>query len=100
MDRDFIPKRISEYREASYWEGRYERSTGGAPGEDGRHGATYDWLMKYDQLRDILKPHMLPTDRILILGCGNSSKCSPSTRILRHASWAIPLTGPTHFSAE
>ncbi len=89
MDKDFIPKRISEYREASYWEGRYERSSGDAPGKD---GATYDWLMTYDQLKELLRPHMLPTDRILILGCGNSSKPLPLMQAGRSDThWAGPL---------
>lgn len=58
---NFIPKRLADYREQEYWERRYEQ-------DQTRH---YEWLLSYgDTLRSLLK--LKPTDRVLILGCGNS----------------------------
>lgn len=60
-----IPKRLGEYREREYWDRRYQRD-----------GGTYDWLIKYEALRELLLPLLRPADRILNLGCGNSSRTS------------------------
>lgn len=59
-----IPKRLADYREQSYWEERYKKEQGGH----------YDWLIKYENLKEILNPLLWPSERILILGCGNSSR--------------------------
>lgn len=58
-----IPKRLADYREREYWERRYEQ-------DQSRH---YEWLLPYGEtVRSLLG--LRPTDRILILGCGNSRK--------------------------
>lgn len=62
MDNSRIPKRLEEYRQREYWDRRYEQDATG----------TYDWLMSYAQLRQLLNPLIQPTDRILNVGCGNS----------------------------
>lgn len=60
---DFIPKRLADYREREYWEKRYEQ-------DQARH---YEWLLPYGEaLKSSLG--LKHTDRILILGCGNSRK--------------------------
>ena len=33
----------------------------------------YDWLLTYAQVRSSLVPHLKATDRILVVGCGNST---------------------------
>jgi SAM-dependent methyltransferase len=49
------------FSKQKYWEERFEE-------ED-----TYDWLVKYSNIRDILAPVMKHSDRILVVGCGNST---------------------------
>lgn len=61
-ESNFIPKRLGEYREKEYWERRYQQDSG-----------TYEWLLKYTNVKPLLVPHLQSTDRILNLGCGNSS---------------------------
>eukprot|EP00744_Colponema_vietnamica_P023463 GILI01033952.1.p1 GENE.GILI01033952.1~~GILI01033952.1.p1 ORF type:complete len:254 (-),score=63.02 GILI01033952.1:57-818(-) len=59
---DFIPDKNSTYKEKSYWDGRFEKEE------------SYDWLMGYDgDVKEHLRRILRPTDRILIVGCGNSS---------------------------
>ena len=57
-----------DYGDPSYWDERYtaERRLYGA---DFRH----DWYFDYEQCKQTLAPHLRPTDRILVVGCGNSS---------------------------
>ncbi len=44
-----------------YWEGRFEEEE------------EYDWLVKYNNVRELIIPYLKTTDKILIVGCGNSS---------------------------
>lgn len=63
MSDGFIPKRLGEYRELEYWEARYQQDKG-----------TYDWLLKYENVKPLLLPHLTSSSlQILNLGCGNSS---------------------------
>ena len=66
MDKDFIPKRLEEYREREYWDRRYT--------SDSSH---YDWLLTYSNIRPILNSYIRTSDRILNVGCGSSSIPSP-----------------------
>ncbi len=75
-----IPKRLEEYRQREYWDRRYEQDATG----------TYDWLMSYEQLRQLLHPLIQPTDRILNIGCGNS-RTTPSTGLDRLAACSSSL---------
>lgn len=50
-----------KYGKKSYWDERF--------GEE----QSFEWLMEFAACKDQLLPHLLPTDRILIVGCGNSS---------------------------
>mmetsp|Transcript_44972 Transcript_44972/g.140859 ORF Transcript_44972/g.140859 Transcript_44972/m.140859 type:complete len:283 (+) Transcript_44972:311-1159(+) len=52
---------MPEYGRKKYWEDRYA-------GED----EGFDWLWGYDSVRSNLRLFMKPTDRILIVGCGNA----------------------------
>ena len=33
----------------------------------------YDWFKGYKEFRHLVAPHLDPSSRILVLGCGNSS---------------------------
>jgi EEF1A lysine methyltransferase 4 len=48
------------FKEQGYWEDRFTEET------------EYDWLLSYEQLRTHLIPLLNVSDRILIVGCGNS----------------------------
>jgi EEF1A lysine methyltransferase 4 len=48
------------FKEQGYWEDRFTEET------------EYDWLLSYEQLRTHLIPLLKVSDRILIVGCGNS----------------------------
>ena len=50
----------SRYREKEYWDKRFKT-------ED-----KYEWLCSYDDVKEYIVRDMFPTDKILILGCGNS----------------------------
>ncbi|CAN7984806.1 unnamed protein product [Ixodes hexagonus] len=55
-----IPEDNSRYSDVAYWDARYRRE------------ATYDWLLPYEKYAFLLRKHVRQTDRILMLGCGNS----------------------------
>uniref|UniRef100_A0A2R5LBB5 EEF1A lysine methyltransferase 4 n=1 Tax=Ornithodoros turicata TaxID=34597 RepID=A0A2R5LBB5_9ACAR len=55
-----LPDRNSGYADITYWNTRYRL-------ED-----TYDWLLSYESYSHLLKQHVKKSDRILMLGCGNS----------------------------
>jgi EEF1A lysine methyltransferase 4 len=51
----------SLYKKKEYWDERFTK-------ED-----TYDWLLKFADVKTLLLPHLKESDRILIVGCGNST---------------------------
>jgi len=57
------------YGEPWYWDNRYTNEPG-----------PFDWYQKYITLAPIINLYVPPTQRILIVGCGNSgtfsSRCS------------------------
>ena len=55
-----LPDRNSAYGSRDYWETRYAA-------ED-----SYDWITSYDAVTELIHQHVLKTDRILMIGCGNS----------------------------
>ena len=55
------PKDNSQYREQIYWEKRFQT-------ED-----QYEWLCTYNDLQDYIKRDLKEEDKIIILGCGNST---------------------------
>lgn len=55
-----IPKENASYCDVAYWDDRY------------RTEATYDWLLPYHTYAHLIGRHVKKTDRILMLGCGNS----------------------------
>jgi hypothetical protein len=42
----------------------------------------YDWFKGWEDLKPALVDQVLPTQRILMLGCGNSSYCASSSLLL------------------
>ncbi len=60
-DADHCPASNSEYLSPGYWDARYK-------GEE-----HYEWFKGYAEFRHLVSPYLRPEDRILILGCGNSS---------------------------
>jgi len=55
------PQKTAEYLEKSYWDQRFESEE------------QYDWFKDLSHFRHLLLPHLRPSDRILVLGCGNSA---------------------------
>ena len=51
------------YGDKDYWDQRYESTS----------GDLYDWLHSFESLRPIFEKYLKPTDKIINLGCGNSS---------------------------
>lgn len=55
------PEKTAGYLLPSYWDERFQK-------ED-----QYDWFKDYSIFKHILQPHLKPADKILVLGCGNST---------------------------
>lgn len=55
------PEKTAEYLEPEYWNRRF------------RTEETYDWLKGYAEFRHLIRPHLSTGDKILVVGCGNSS---------------------------
>lgn len=51
----------SVFKLQEYWEERFEEEE------------NYEWLVNWSKVKDIIKPYLTPSSRILIVGCGNSS---------------------------
>lgn len=51
----------SVFKLKSYWEERFQEEE------------VYDWLVTYTQVKQLVLPQLRPSDRILVVGCGNSS---------------------------
>ena len=47
-----------------YWEDRYQKEK----------DEYFDWYQRYADFKEIIKPHLQPTDFILNVGAGNSRK--------------------------
>ena len=57
---DAIPSSTGAYAHVAYWERRFEKEQG------------HEWFGGYAEFRHLLKPHISPAARILILGNGTS----------------------------
>ena len=55
------PEDNREYKNVEYWDKRYTSEE------------SYDWFFTWPELREKLSPHITHQDRILHLGCGNST---------------------------
>lgn len=64
MESDYgveVAESNSLFKLQSYWEKRFEKEE------------SYEWLASWRSLASLMRPHIKPSDRILIVGCGNSS---------------------------
>jgi hypothetical protein len=57
----FIAEANSEYKTREYWEERFADEQ------------SYDWLVTFADVRGKLVVQLRTTDRILVIGCGNST---------------------------
>ncbi|RXG57535.1 Methyltransferase-like protein 13 [Armadillidium vulgare] len=55
------PNDNSKYKDIDYWNFRYSKEE------------SYEWCKSYIEFKHLMKDHIQKTDRILILGCGNSN---------------------------
>lgn len=56
-----LPENVEDYHLQSYWDKRYENE---------KH---YEWFKSYSDFKHLTAKHISKSDRILVLGCGNSS---------------------------
>lgn len=54
---------MAQYGKHEYWEDRYQKDK-----------EQFDWYQRYSGLKDIITQYIKPTDQILNVGAGNSSK--------------------------
>ncbi|KIJ55653.1 hypothetical protein M422DRAFT_151736 [Sphaerobolus stellatus SS14] len=59
-----LPESNAEYETRDYWDKRYTNEN---------PDASFDWFKSYSQIEDFIKEFVKPGDRILMLGCGNST---------------------------
>lgn len=55
-----LPAKNSEYSGLSYWDTRYTTEE------------EFEWCKGFQDFRHLIEKHVNPSDRILVLGCGNS----------------------------
>lgn len=55
-----LPKENSSYKLKEYWDTRFSKEE------------TFEWCKSYGNFKDLLCKHVRKSDRILMLGCGNS----------------------------
>lgn len=53
---------MPQYGDPNYWDKRYTEYA----------GSTFDWLEDFESLLPLITQYIKPTDRCLMLGCGNS----------------------------
>eukprot|EP01006_Ploeotia_vitrea_P031673 TRINITY_DN63987_c0_g1_i4.p1 TRINITY_DN63987_c0_g1~~TRINITY_DN63987_c0_g1_i4.p1 ORF type:complete len:212 (+),score=31.48 TRINITY_DN63987_c0_g1_i4:28-663(+) len=56
-----IPNDVNEYKKQEYWDKRYTNEE------------SYEWLRKFDDIKDVLAEQLKPHHKLLHVGCGNSS---------------------------
>ncbi|CAI5724834.1 hypothetical protein KXD40_003456 [Peronospora effusa] len=57
----YLPKINTTYKEKKYWDSRFESEE------------SYDWLARFENVAELLSKYVRPSDRILMVGCGNST---------------------------
>jgi len=66
------------YGEPWYWDNRYTNEPG-----------PFDWYQKYLTLAPIINLYVPPTQRILVVGCGNSGTFFSRTLLLLFSSFSL-----------
>lgn len=51
----------TKFKRKDYWDDRFQKEE------------EYDWLAKFSDIYSTLQPYIKPSDKILVLGCGNST---------------------------
>ena len=59
---DLLPKHHDEFRQNEYWETFFKK----------RGKKAFEWYGEYNELANILHKYIKVTDKILVVGCGNS----------------------------
>ncbi|XP_072176738.1 eEF1A lysine and N-terminal methyltransferase-like [Diadema setosum] len=59
---DLLPKSAAEFSSAQYWDTFFKK----------RGSKAFEWYGDYTQLCGILHTYVRPSDRVLVIGCGNS----------------------------
>ncbi|KAF4042951.1 Methyltransferase domain [Phytophthora infestans] len=57
----YLPEDNCLYKEKGYWDSRFDSEE------------SYDWLARYENVAELLAKYVRPSDRILMVGCGNST---------------------------
>ena len=57
-----LPSDHEEFRAKGYWDSFFEK----------RNTDAFEWYGEYESFKDILIPHMMPSEELLVVGCGNS----------------------------
>lgn len=58
---DHLPDSTAQYGDSAYWNKRFQTEE------------QYEWCKDYSHFSHFITPQLLLSDRILVLGCGNSS---------------------------
>ncbi|KAG2764060.1 hypothetical protein JG687_00003082 [Phytophthora cactorum] len=58
---EYLPEDNRTYKEKGYWDSRFDSEE------------SYDWLARYENMAELLAKYVRPSDRILMVGCGNST---------------------------
>jgi len=56
-----LPDKNSSYKLKEYWDERYSKEE------------SFEWCKSYENIKELIHKHVKTNDKILILGCGNSS---------------------------
>ncbi len=62
---------MAHYGKIEYWEERYTRYFSILTL---RQSEPFDWYQTYAGIKDVITQYMTKTDKVLNVGCGNSSK--------------------------
>ena len=73
---------MPDYGDPTYWDERYTKT----------QDSMFDWLEDYQSLKSILKNHIKPESKILILGCGNANLSEDLYDDGYHHIWNIDIS--------
>lgn len=62
MEKYLSPKNIEDYNKKEFWDSAFQK-----------YKSNYDWYGEYDDFQKYFATYMRKTDRILLVGCGNST---------------------------
>lgn len=57
----YLTTKNADFKEENYWNQRFTSEE------------SYDWLLTFPELKEFLVPYIQPDNKILVIGCGNSS---------------------------